>query len=375
MLNISELISLISGKKALGVLIKKPSNVYYITNFSGEGYVYFTKGGLAILYTDGRYFERALKECFAGVKIVKVKTIFKDIARDVLKRNAKLNSSADNNIILFESDYIAYDEYAAIDKALTEELKAATGLIPAGDTISKIRSIKDESELKFIAEAVSIAEKSMIDALKKTVCVNGGSGRSEEYLALTYKKKLLERNSAESFDTIVLSGKNSSLPHGAPSIGRIDKKNVLLCDFGAERSGYKSDETFTIHLGKPDGIFLDAYDAVYSAQQKAISKIKPGVKFSDLDKIARNYITKRGYGKYFTHSLGHGVGLDIHEYPYVSRKNDDVVQQGMVFTIEPGIYIEGEFGIRIEDMCYVEKECARVITNIKKNKFKVKDLI
>ena len=358
MFNVSDMISRLIDKKAGGILIKKPSNIFYMTGFSGEGYVYFTREGQIILYADGRYSERASKECFAHVKIVRIKEIYKDIAADIFKRNIK--------VIMFESDYITCDEYAS----LKEESKSKIKLIPARDAAFKIRSIKDESELDYILEAVSIAEKSMLDALKtlkKIVC-------AENDLAIIYKKNLLERRSRESFETIILSGRNSSLPHGLPSDKRIDKKNVLLCDFGAERNGYKSDETLTVHLGNPDGRFLDVYDTVYSAQQKAISKIKPGVKFSCLDKIARDYIDKRGYGKYFTHSLGHGVGLDIHEYPYIGKKNGDTVKEGMVFTVEPGVYIEGEFGVRIEDMCYVEKEGARVITNIKKNQCKIDDL-
>ena len=358
MFNVSDMISRLIDKKAGGILIKKPSNIFYMTGFSGEGYVYFTRKGEIILYTDGRYSERASKECFAHVKIVRIEEIYKDIAADIFKRNIK--------VIMFESDYITCDEYAS----LKEEFKSKIKLIPARDAAFKIRSIKDESELDYILEAVSIAEKSMLDALKtlkRTVC-------AENDLAIIYKKNLLERRSMESFETIILSGRNSSLPHGLPSDKRIDKKNVLLCDFGAERNGYKSDETLTVHLGNPDGRFLDVYDTVYSAQQKAISRIKPGVKFSCLDKIARDYIDKRGYGKYFTHSLGHGVGLDIHEYPYIGKKNGDTVKEGMVFTVEPGVYIEGEFGVRIEDMCYVEKEGARVITNIKKNQCKIEDL-
>jgi Xaa-Pro aminopeptidase len=373
MFNISDMISQLAERQACGILIKKPSNIFYITDFSGEGYAYFTRKGEIILYADGRYSERASKECFAHVKIVGIKEIYKDIAVDILKRNACAgvadvkhgNAPADN--VMFESDYITCDEYASFK----EEFKNKIKLIPARNALSKIRSIKDERELNYILEAVFIAEKSMLDALanlKERVC-------TEKDLALTYKKNLMERFSKESFETIALSGRNSSLPHGIPSDKKIDKKNVLLCDFGAELNGYKSDETFTVHLGNPDGRFLDVYDTVYSAQQKAISKIKPGVKFSCLDRIARDYIEKRGYGKYFTHSLGHGVGLDIHEYPYISRKNGDTVKEGMVFTVEPGVYIEGEFGVRIEDMCYVEKDGARVITNIKKNKCGIEDLI
>jgi Xaa-Pro aminopeptidase len=372
MFNVSELILELTGEKASGILIKKPSNLFYITNFSGEGFAYFTDKGEIILYVDGRYSERASKECFKGVKIVKLKEIYKDISSDILTRNASAEdvNGVAQTAVMFESDYMTYGEYTAFNTALNAKFKNRVKLIPASGALAKIRSIKDGKELNFIVEAVNAAEKSMLSALrnlKNTVF-------TEKDLAFAYKKNLLENNAGESFETITLSGKNSSLPHGAPSDKKIGKNSVLLCDFGAEINGYKSDETFTVHFGKHDVRFVDVYDTVYGAQQKAISAIKPGVKFSILDKIARDYIDKRGYGKYFTHSLGHGVGLDIHEYPYINKKNGDTVKEGMVFTVEPGVYIEGEFGVRIEDMCYVEKEGARIITGIKKNKCGIEDL-
>ncbi len=368
MLNLPELASNIAEKKASGILIKKPANIFFISNFSGSGYLYFSVFGEIILYTDARYSERASRECFKNVNIIEIKEIFKDIASDISSRAGLSGFSS----ILFESDYITYDEYISFAKELGNKFN----FIPAGGFLSKIRSVKDKKELDYIMQAVSVSEKAVIDMLKKIVYHNESDGISEKKASLIYKKNLLDFYSAESFETIVLSGRNSSIPHGLPSADKIiSKRGVLLCDFGAEINGYKSDETFTVYLGKPDKKFLDVYDTVYTAQQKAISKIKPGVKFSSLDKTARDYIEKRGYGKYFTHSLGHGVGLDIHEYPYVGKKNLDTVKEGMVFTVEPGVYLEGEFGIRIEDMCYVEREGARIITGIKKNRHSIESLL
>jgi Xaa-Pro aminopeptidase len=368
MLNLQELASNIVEKKASGILIKKPANIFFVSNFSGSGYLYFSVSGEIILYTDARYSERAAKECFKNVKIIEIKEAFKNIASDISLRAGLSGFSS----ILFESDYITYDEYESFAKEFGNKLN----FIPAGAFLSKIRTIKDKKELDYIMQAVSVSEKAVIDMLMKIVCSNESECISEKKASLIYKKNLLDFYSAESFETIVLSGRNSSIPHGLPSADKIiSKSGVLLCDFGAEINGYKSDETFTVHLGKPDKKFLDVYDAVYTAQQKAISKIKPGVKFGSLDKTARDYIEKRGYGKYFTHSLGHGVGLDIHEYPYVGKKNLDTVKEGMVFTVEPGVYLEGEFGVRIEDMCYVEREGARIITGIKKNKHCVEGLL
>jgi Xaa-Pro aminopeptidase len=167
MFNISDMISRLADRQACGILIKKPSNIFYITGFSGEGYIYITRKGEIILYADGRYSERASKECFGHVKIVGIKEIYKDIAADILKRNAAAGVAdakgghAVSDTLIFESDYIACDEYAFFE----EEFKSKIKLVPARDSLSKIRSIKDERELNYILEAVSIAEKSMLGAL------------------------------------------------------------------------------------------------------------------------------------------------------------------------------------------------------------------
>lgn len=373
MLNIQDLILPINNKKASGFLIKNSKNIFYITSYSGEGYIYASAGGGINLYVDGRYTQRAKREVYKGrdrginkdlnIKVTGVKEVYKDIAADIMEK------FINGPVILFESTCFTYEEFLSFKKAFGHSVK----LVPSHNALLKIRSLKDKSELYAIKRAISIAEDSFLNSLK--IALDSGLALSEQDIAAEYKKRLIDNNSMESFETIVLSNENASMPHGAPSDKKIDKNGILLFDFGAEWGGYKSDETMTLHFGKPTEKFSDVYDTVYSAQQLAISKIKPGVKFKDLDKTARDYIEKRGYGKYFTHSLGHGVGLDIHEYPYVHGKNLDTVKEGMVFTVEPGVYLEGEFGVRIEDMCYIERDGAQVITNISKKSFYIKDIL
>ncbi|MCL4321001.1 MAG: Xaa-Pro peptidase family protein [Deltaproteobacteria bacterium] len=375
MLNIQDLIFPINNKKASGFLIKNSSNIFYITFYSGEGYIYVSASGEINLYVDGRYAQRAKREAHkargkVNINIIGVKEIYKDIAADITKQfKGSNNGNRYKPAVLFESPYFTYEEFLSFKKAFKHSVK----LIPSHNALLKIRSLKDKNELNSIKKAVSIAEGSFLNSLR--TALDSGLEFSEQGIAMEYKKHLINNNSKESFEAIALSNKNSSMPHGAPSDKKVDKNGILLFDFGAEWNGYKSDETVTMHFGKPDKKFSDVYDAVYSAQQLAISKIKPGVKFKDLDKTARDYIEKKGYGKYFTHSLGHGVGLDIHEYPYVYNKNADTVKEGMVFTVEPGVYLEGEFGVRIEDMCYVKRDGAQVITNIKKKSFYIKDIL
>ncbi len=396
--NRSNICNLINSKQAEGILIKHPSNVFYITGYSGEDcYLFMSKNGVANLYVDGRYYERAVNEMdnnttgynnrnnydkynninnadinhiqnYKNKNIINVKYFkepYKDIASN-LKSEFKLKSK---NIILFESLYFTYEEYLGFKKEL-KDFK----LMPAHNLMLKLRCLKTEEEIKNIKKAISIAEQSMSYAIKN-IAENYISGKkiTELDVANNYRINLLNFGSSEdaAFETIVLKAERSAMPHGIPLDNNIindGKDNILLCDFGAKYNHYNSDETITLFFGTPGRKFSDIYETVYAAQQLAISSIKPGLKFCELDKIARDYIDKKGYGQYFIHSLGHGVGLDIHEYPYVSFKNEDIIQEGMVFTIEPGVYIEGFGGVRIEDMCLVAKDGAEVLTTIKKDK-------
>lgn len=331
-----------------------------------------------------------------NINVICIKDIYKDISADL---NSRLKL-CQKDMILFESFYFSYEEYLGFKKEL-KYLKFA----PAHNLISKLRGVKTQEEINNIKEAISIAENAMINAINKlkefnlnnnllnnNLLINSSlnplllnnnivnynpdekiyeknkiNSISELDIANAYKINLLNRQASESFETIILSAERSAMPHGSASNRIINKNSIILCDFGATYNFYKSDETITLFLGKSEKRFIDIHETVYAAQQLAISKIKPGLKFKELDKFARDYIENKGYGKYFTHSLGHGVGLDIHEYPNVSYKNEDRVKEGMVFTIEPGIYIEGFGGVRLEDMCAVEKDGARVLTTIKKD--------
>ncbi len=371
---LSEIKSKMESRKASGIIIKNPSNIYYLTGYTGEGFAFVPSyEGQIVLFVDGRYIERARKEAREGVDIVGVKETYKEIASDILKRLSHEGSPPSPNpgrgrkAVIFESNFFSYEEYRGFKNYFNNMVK----FIPSDGLLSKIRVIKNKDELSYIKKAVSIAEESLIASLKEFLDnAVSGKGRAEKDVVSIYRKLLIDKGSSESFDTIVLSGPNSSMPHGTPSSSEIDPDEILLCDFGAQWNHYKSDETITLHLGNPDKKFLDVYGTVYSAQQLAISNAKPGAKFKDLDRMTRDYMKTKGYEKYFTHSLGHGVGLDIHEYPFVYAKNEEILEEGMVFTIEPGIYIEGEFGVRLEDMVYVNASGAEVITTIDKKSHK-----
>ncbi len=367
--NICGICDLINSQKAEGILIKHPANVLYIAGYSGEEcYLFVSKNGIVNLYVDGRYYERAVIETEnKNINVRCFKELYKDIALN-LQTDFKLKTG---NIILFESAYFTYEEYFGFNS----ELKGLS-FIPARNLLVKLRCIKTAEEINNIKQAVYIAEKSMAAAIKNIAeNFNSENKISELNIANQYRINLLNMGSSENvaFETIVLKAERSAMPHGIPTGNNIindGKNNILLCDFGAKYNHYNSDETVTLFYGTPDAKFTDMYDTVYSAQQLAISAIKPGLRLCDLDKIARDYIDTKGYGKYFTHSLGHGVGLDIHEYPFVSFKNEDIIEEGMVFTVEPGIYIEGFGGVRIEDMCLVTKNGTEILTTIKKDRIK-----
>jgi Xaa-Pro aminopeptidase len=367
--SISVICNLINSQKAEGILIKHPSNIFYISGYFGEeGYLFVSKNGLVNLYVDGRYYERAVVETEnKNINVKCFKELYKDIALN-LQTEFKLKSK---NIILFESAYFSYEEYLGFNSELKELV-----FMPARNLLSKLRCLKSEEEIKNIKQAIYIAEKSMAAAIKNITEDFGSENKiSELSIANQYRINLLNMGSSENvaFETIVLKAERSAMPHGIPLADNIindGKNNILLCDFGAKYNHYNSDETVTLFCGTPDEKFTDIYKTVYDAQQLAISKIKPGLRFCDLDKIARDYIDKNEYGKYFTHSLGHGVGLDIHEYPFISFKNQDTIEEGMVFTVEPGIYIKGFGGVRIEDMCLATKNGAEILTTIKKDELK-----
>lgn len=169
-----------------------------------------------------------------------------------------------------------------------------------------------------------------------------------------------------SFDTIVASGHRSALPHGAPTDKKIEVGDFVTFDFGALYNGYHSDTTRTVVMGMANSWHREIYTVVQEAQYRGIKAARPGITGKELDGMIREYIESRGYGKYFTHGLGHGVGLEIHELPNINSRGDIVLQEGMVFTVEPGVYIQGKGGVRIEDTVVLTKDGARSLTGLKK---------
>lgn len=342
---LSKLAVLANSQKVDAVLVSNLKNIRYFCGFTGSSaYLLFCKGDLYFL-TDGRYITQSKKE-IKNAEII----VYENKALESLSLLAK-----DIGIrrLAFESSEISYDDFIKLREALKE-----TDLIPAGDKIKKLRVLKDFVEIDLLKKAVQIPLNAFISTVD---LIRPGMREIDVALALETE---MRKNGAQkiSFDIIVASGKRSSLPHGLASEKTIENSDLVVVDFGAVYEGYSTDETCTIKVGNVGTEALKIYDTVLNAHDKAVEAAKPGVKACDVDGVARNYIQEKGYGEYFTHGTGHGVGLDVHELPIVSKKSEDVLEEGMVITVEPGIYLPDIGGVRIEDMVLITSDGSEIIT-------------
>ena len=330
-----------------GFLVSFPANITYLTEYpSRDSYLLVSKKE-NIYFTDSRYIEEA-KSCLKGITTLRKinGSVFKLIAEDCL--NLRLGRVA------FEERCLAFAEY----KKIGEGLRKKTVLVPTHGLIEELRQIKEPAELEKIRNAIAITGKALkfiknfITAGKRETEVVGELERFIRY----------QGASKASFDIIVASGPNSSFPHHISSQRKIKNNEPVLVDIGVEYLGYKSDLTRVFFSGKINVLVQKIYDIVRQAQDKAIKKIKPAENVAEIDKAGRQYIAQKGFGEFFGHNLGHGVGLEVHEAPHISGKENNALKPGMVFTIEPAIYLPDKFGIRIEDMVLVTKDGCKVLS-------------
>lgn len=332
-------------------LISKPCNRFYLTGFnSSDGYVVITKNQAAFL-VDFRYIEKA-KEVVKFLDVKLMENSLNDIS--TLLKNNKINN------LYLESEYVSLSEFFQYQQAfLNVNIDNSNKL---DNIITSLRRIKTEDEITNIKKAQEITDKTFTYILNR-IDIN----RTEKEIMLDMEFYLRGLGSeGVSFDFIVVSGKNSSLPHGEPTDKKINKGDFLTMDFGAVVNGYRSDMTRTVAIKSVTEEQKEIYNLVLNAQQKAIDSIKPGVICKDIDKIARDIIYNAGYKGCFGHGLGHSVGVEIHESPNFNTKCDTLLEKGMVMTVEPGIYLENRFGVRIEDMVYVTKNGCENLTKSNK---------
>ncbi len=324
-------------------LITKIENIRYLTNFSGEeAYLIYDRQKLTLL-VDGRFTTQAKEEVYKDVEVVE----YKPPIIDFIHENYPIEKLA------FE-DSIPFSFY----KKLMEKFE----LTPLSEIVEKERIIKREDEIKHISTAQKISEISFLETLK-FIKENVTELELSAELEYQMRKRGGEKNA---FDFIVLFGERGALPHGKPSNRKLKNGDVIIFDFGTVVNGYHSDCTRVVTFGRISDEAENVIRIVEDAQKIGIDGIREGVGVVDLDKKVREYIKEKGYGEFFNHSLGHGVGLEIHEKPYLSPRGEGELKTGMVVTVEPGIYLPGKFGVRIEDLLVVEKDGARDLTRIDK---------
>lgn len=357
-------------------------NIHHLSGYTGHtGMLLVYPEGTKIL-TDSRYTEQVSIEApeFDCVDIASVG--YAETIRNILETECTdfnhmssvdcKRNNRDNSLfrIGFENEEISYKQYKAFQTAfhkLQEKYRIQIELVELDQCINQLREIKTEEEIAKIAQAEHIGDLAFTDILSY-IDEHKDKGLTEREIARMLEQRMYDHGAqALSFDTIAASGSNSSLPHATPSDRVLQDGDMLTLDFGCKYQGYCSDMTRTIHIGHNiSEKQKEVYMVVLKAQTKALESIKPGVKCSDVDAVARDVIAKAGYGAYFGHGLGHSVGLYIHEEPRFSPSCDVILESGMVITVEPGIYLPGEFGVRIEDLIVVTEDGYRNLTKSEK---------
>lgn len=338
-------------KNGEAFLIVSPENRRYLTGFdSTDGYLFVTSTSAAF-FTDSRYIEAAHAKVCGCNEIILLKS-FKIQIPDYAEKNGIKK-------IYTEATRLSVSQFAEISKAFSCEVAAEK----ADEEINRMRRCKREFEKQRIISAQRIAEKAFDHILG---FIREGVSEKEIALELDY---FMLRNGADglSFETIAVSGKNSSMPHGVPGKKKIEKGDFITMDYGAIVDGYHSDMTRTVAVGEVSSKQAEIYETVLKAQLASLEILAPSVSCRNADFAARNIIEAAGYGDCFGHGTGHGVGIDIHEAPTVSFRSEQILEEGDIVTVEPGIYICGEFGVRIEDMAYINDKSYENLTKSEKS--------
>ena len=328
--------------------VSKPENVRYLSGYNGDdAYLLFARSGKFFI-TDSRYYLQAKKDV-KGFRIIIAKGPVSQLLAEISAKS-KVRQAA------FEAGQLPYAAYKRIAGKLEER---GIEFLPLEGAIDGMRQVKDASEIAFIRDSIAILENAVLyfeSILKPGLSENDLASKTEYFIRAA-------SGEWASFEIIVASGPNSAFPHARPGDRIIRPNDMVLLDLGVSYEGYKSDLTRVFFLGKINKKQKRIYGIVKEAQRRSIKAIKPGAKISEIDRIARGFINAKGFGGRFGHALGHGIGLEVHEGPSVSSRNHTEIKPGMVFTIEPAIYLPNWGGIRIEDMVLVTKKGCEVLTD------------
>ncbi len=316
-------------------LITGRANTLYFSGFTGTTSYLLVGMDKAWLIVDFRYTIQARDQVYEGIEVVEIIKSFYSTISEIVKQNSL-------DIIGFEGQVLNVSEYNIIKEKLTKIKK----LVRFDSQIDWIRSIKDSDEIERIQKAVLLGDKVFEHIVE---FIKPGMKETEVAAELEYTMKKLGAK-GPSFESIIAAGHRSAMCHGTATENTIKNGDTVVLDFGVIYRNYCSDMTRTIFIGEPKKELVKIYDIVKRAQQAALDGITSGMSGYNADKIARDIIAENGYKEAFGHSLGHGVGIEIHEEPRLSEKSEDILKDGMVFSVEPGIYVEGLGGVRIEDM-------------------------
>jgi len=355
-----KLVSRMQAKGLDAFLVLIPENRYYLSGFSAEDTGCMESAGALLIFwdknilaTDSRFTLQAENEA-RGFEVICYKNGLAAPLPDLLEQTKCRNLG-------FEADLMSFGLYSDIKKNI-DERGLSVKLVETTGMIEEIRAVKSEWEIEKIKDACRVSERAFLEFLSRF-----SEGMTEKEAAWEIEKAIRESGAdALSFPVIAAFGENSALPHAVPQSRRLKPGNPLLFDWGARLCGYCSDATRTLFFGKPDTRFTEVFNAVYDAHMKAVEAVRPGMTTRQIDKIARDLLSKKGFGDFFGHGLGHGVGLAVHESPSLSPvlKREIRIMENMVFTIEPGVYIPGWGGVRLENMVVVRKHGAELLNTL-----------
>ena len=349
---LDDLRNLLPEHRLDALLVSHLPNIRYLCGFTGSSGVLLLTEGAAVFFTDGRYTEQARSEVDSARVIIGQSNPL-EAAASWLVKNYSNRRRGKSRILGIEAEHVTI----AARRRLARELPDGWRLGEAPMLVERARMIKDADEIRLIRSAAKVGASLFQSTLR---AIKSGKKESEVAAEMEYSARIAGAEGM-SFPTIILGGKRSSLPHGRASRTAIPVGGFVVCDFGVILAGYCSDRTRTVFRGRITSEARRVYQAVLEAQEAGIAAVKPGVTAGEVDLAVRNALQKNKLARYFTHSTGHGVGLEIHEAPRLAAQQKQILQPGMVVTIEPGVYIPGKWGVRIEDMVVVTEKGYEVL--------------
>jgi Xaa-Pro aminopeptidase len=341
--------SVLADERLDALLVTSLPNIRYLCGFTGSTAALVVAHDSCHFFTDGRYAEQARREV-QGAKIKVGRKAALTAAGEWLAASERRALKR----LGTEGDHLSLADGSRLRKMLAPAIR----LWQAPPLVERQRMVKDAEEIARLRQAVLLGGNLFDTALG---AIRPGVSEMQVAAEMEYAARQAGAEGM-AFETIIAAGKRSALPHGRASAAAIPARGFVVCDFGVILAGYCSDRTRTVHVGRPSAADRRIYEAVREAQQAAVEAVRPGKGVGEIDRAARNVLKKKGLARYFAHSTGHGVGLEVHEAPRVAAGQDEILRPGMVITIEPGAYLPGRGGVRIEDMVVVTERGGEVLT-------------